>query len=110
MVVPDEASGKTPSSDSVLCSGLRSNPDQLRASGCCELVDTIRGHKLEPVLFITACLLIASSSEPEIGYQHRVHCLLFNLTLGHIDNNDGITIIDISNTKSIKYCFAFLGS
>ncbi|KAI4101025.1 MAG: hypothetical protein LQ339_005253 [Xanthoria mediterranea] len=57
---------------------------------------------------MATCLLVGSSFEPEIGYQHRVHSLAFNVTLDGIDNNDGITIIDISDTKNIKYCFAFL--
>ncbi len=64
---------------------------------------------VEPFPFIATCLLIGSSFEPEIGYHHRVHSVSFNVTLDGIDNNDGITIIDISDTKSIKYCFAFLG-
>ena len=59
--------------------------------------------------FIATCLLVGSSFEPEIGYQHRVYSLPFNVTLDGIGNNDGITIIDISDTKNIKYCFAFLG-
>ena len=64
---------------------------------------------VQPFPFIATCLLVGSSFEPEIGYQHRVHSLPFNVTLDRIDNNDGITIIDISDTKNIKYCFAFLG-
>ena len=64
---------------------------------------------VQPFPFIATCLLVGSSFEPEIGYQHRVHSLPVNVTLDGIDNNDGITIIDISDTKNIKYCFAFLG-
>lgn len=64
---------------------------------------------VEPFPFIATCLLIGSSFEPEIGYHHRVHSLSFNVTLDGIDNNHGITIIDISDTKNIKYCFAFPG-
>ena len=63
---------------------------------------------IEPFPFVATCLLVGSSFEPEIGYHHRVHSLSFNVKLNHFINNDGITIIDISDTKNIKYCFAFL--
>lgn len=62
---------------------------------------------VQPFPFIATCLLVGSSFEPEHGYQHRVHSLRFNVTLDQIDNNDGITIIDISDTTDIRYCFAF---
>ncbi|KAL8868226.1 MAG: hypothetical protein Q9174_005127, partial [Haloplaca sp. 1 TL-2023] len=63
---------------------------------------------MHPFPFIGTCLLVGSSFEAEIGYQHRVHSLPFNVTLDEIDNNDGITVIDISDLAEIKYCFMSL--
>ncbi|KAI4267736.1 MAG: hypothetical protein L6R38_008118 [Xanthoria sp. 2 TBL-2021] len=80
---------------------------ELRAA--CEKDDDFwTTDSMQPFPFIATCLLVGSSFEPEDGYQHRVHSLPFNVTLDQIDNNDGITIIDLSDTKNIRYCFAFL--
>lgn len=62
----------------------------------------------QPFPFIATSLLVASSFDPRAGHENRVHPLAFNTTLRQIDNNDGITVIDISNPTSLRYCFTFL--
>ncbi|KAL8771280.1 MAG: hypothetical protein Q9209_003185 [Squamulea sp. 1 TL-2023] len=62
----------------------------------------------QPFPFIATCLLVGSSFDPDKGYQRRVHLSAFNTTLDQIDNNDGITVIDISDPCNVKYCFVFL--
>ena len=57
--------------------------------------------------FIATCLTVGSSFEPDVGYSARVHPMAFNTTLDQVDNNDGITVIDISNLDRFRYCFAF---
>ena len=62
---------------------------------------------VQPFPFIATCLTVGSSFEPDVGYSARVHPMRFNTTLDQIDNNDGITVIDISNLDRFRYCFAF---
>ncbi|KAL8791509.1 MAG: hypothetical protein Q9213_000126 [Squamulea squamosa] len=56
----------------------------------------------QPFPCIATCLLVGSSFDPDKGYQRRVHLLAFNTTLDQIDNNDGITIIDISDPFNVN--------
>ncbi|RMZ81020.1 hypothetical protein DV738_g2526, partial [Chaetothyriales sp. CBS 135597] len=53
--------------------------------------------------FITTCLVLGASMK-----EHNVSILSITSKLNEIDNNDGLTIIDISDLRSIRYCFAFL--
>ncbi|KAL8767927.1 MAG: hypothetical protein Q9209_005715 [Squamulea sp. 1 TL-2023] len=66
------------------------------------------GNDFQPFPFVATSLLIGSSFDPCKGYQSRVHLLAFNTTPDQVDNNDGITIVDISNPKYVQYSFAFL--
>lgn len=66
-----------------------------------------RDDIFQPFPFIATCLTVGSSFDPEVGYQRRVHPLTFNTSPEQADNNDGITVIDISNLDRLRYCFAF---
>ncbi|KAI4250250.1 MAG: hypothetical protein LQ352_005404, partial [Teloschistes flavicans] len=62
----------------------------------------------QPFPFIATCLLLGCSFDPNAAYQDRVHPERFNLSLSEVDNDEGITVIDVSNPEEPKYCFAFL--
>ncbi|RMD44855.1 hypothetical protein DV735_g446, partial [Chaetothyriales sp. CBS 134920] len=53
--------------------------------------------------FITTCLVLGASLNG-----HDVSILSITSQLNEIDNNDGLTIIDVSDINSIRYCFVFL--
>ena len=55
--------------------------------------------------FITTCLMLGASFSPEDSYFHQVSPEPFNLDFDAGDNNNGITIIDISDPNDIRYCF-----
>lgn len=60
----------------------------------------------QPYPFIATCLTVGSS-DPEEGYQRRVHPMPFNTSPKQTQNDDGITVIDISDLDRLRYCFAF---
>ena len=62
----------------------------------------------QPFPFVATCLTVGSSFDPDVGYQARVHPLAFNTSLDEVDNNDGVTVVDISDADHLGYCFAFL--
>ena len=62
----------------------------------------------QPFPFIAISLSVGCSFDPVEGYQERVHLLPFNINLEQVDNNDGITVVDITDLNNPKYCFAFL--
>jgi len=62
---------------------------------------------LQPFPFIATCLTVGSSFNPEEGYQRRVHPMPFNTSPKQTQNDDGITVIDISDLDRVRYCFAF---
>ncbi|KAL8722080.1 MAG: hypothetical protein Q9225_001367 [Loekoesia sp. 1 TL-2023] len=68
-----------------------------------------RRDEFQPFPFVATCLTAGSSCDPSEGYQHRVHPLAFNITFGRVDNDDGITVIDISDPNFLRFCFTFLG-
>lgn len=68
-----------------------------------------RRDEFQPFPFVATCLTVGSSCDPSEGYQHRVRPLAFNTTLDRIDNDDGITVIDISDPNFLRFCFTFLG-
>jgi len=68
----------------------------------------LEGEKLKdflPFPFIHTCLTIGASFNPAEEYYHMVHPLPFNLDFDGGDNNDGITIIDITDPDHVRYCF-----
>jgi len=56
------------------------------------------------------CLLLGAGIDPrpDSHYQYNAIPLRTATTLAEVDNNDGITVIDISNLDAIRYCFIFL--
>lgn len=64
--------------------------------------------EFQPFPFIATCLTVGCSFDPGEGYQDRVHPLPFNVTLDRINNNDGISVMDITNPGLPRYCFSFL--
>jgi hypothetical protein len=61
----------------------------------------------QPYPFIATCLTVGSSFDPDEGYQRRVHPMPFNTSPKQTQNDDGITVIDISDLDRLRYCFAF---
>lgn len=61
-----------------------------------------------PFPFLATCLTVGSSFDPKEGYQNRVHPLAFNVSLRDIDNNEGITVIDVTDPEHLGYCFTML--
>lgn len=61
--------------------------------------------------FITTCLVVGAGLDPrpEFSYHHGVEILSITTDFQKVDNNDGLTMIDISNVDSIRYCFLQLG-
>lgn len=66
------------------------------------------GNVVAPFPFITTCLVLGASYNATEGYQCRVHSLPFNMQFDRGDNNDGITIIDVTEAQKARYCFVNL--
>ena len=63
-----------------------------------------------PFPYITTCLKLGASFEAAEGYYHSVLIEPFGMDFDGGDNNNGITIIDISQPHSPRYCFVdFIG-
>jgi hypothetical protein len=60
-----------------------------------------------PFPFITTCLLLGASFDVKPIYNSRVTLEAFNMAFNEGDNNDGITVIDITDLTHVRYCFAF---
>jgi hypothetical protein len=58
-----------------------------------------------PFPFILTCLVLGASFNEKEGYYYKVQRLPFNLPFDEGDNNDGITVLDISDLGNVKYCF-----
>jgi hypothetical protein len=58
-----------------------------------------------PFPFITTCLIAGASYNPESGTYSSVHEERFGMAYNEGDNNDGITILDITTLSNIRYCF-----
>lgn len=55
------------------------------------------------------CLIIGASFDPDTCYNYAMpHVLPFGMPFDGGDNNDGITIIDITDLRKVKHSFAFL--
>ncbi|KAI4266961.1 MAG: hypothetical protein L6R38_008455 [Xanthoria sp. 2 TBL-2021] len=69
--------------------------------------DDKNGHV--PFPFIMTCLIIGSSFNVD-GYYHGVLVERFYMAYDEGDNNNGITVFDISEPDNVRYCFVdFMG-
>ncbi|KAL2041824.1 hypothetical protein N7G274_005608 [Stereocaulon virgatum] len=57
-----------------------------------------------PFPFIATCLVLGASYSPD-GYHHQVSLESFCMAYNDGDNNNGITIFDITNLSHVQYCF-----
>jgi hypothetical protein len=60
-----------------------------------------------PFPFITTCLLLGASFDVKAVYNDRLTLEPFNMPFNGGDNNDGITVIDITDLTHVRYCFVF---
>jgi hypothetical protein len=58
-----------------------------------------------PFPFIHTCLSTASSYDEAKPFYHMVHRNPFNLAFNGGDNNDGITVLDITYLDAVRYAF-----
>ena len=58
-----------------------------------------------PFPFITTCLLLGASLDVKEGYDASVLLMPFNMPFDGGDNNDGITVVDITDLSHVRYCF-----
>ncbi|RSL58863.1 hypothetical protein CEP54_007598 [Fusarium duplospermum] len=63
-----------------------------------------------PFPFITTCLAIGASYDPKTGQVQAIHELNYDMEYDQGDNNDGITVIDITDLDHVRYCFVNFGS
>lgn len=59
--------------------------------------------------FVTTCLVIGASVDLANGMISNATPLQWNMEFDRGDNNDGVTILDISQPKSVRYCFVVFG-
>ena len=64
-------------------------------------------QRVAPFPFISAALLLGGSFDPDRGLVARVHSISFNMPFDYGGNDDGITIIDITEQAHPRYCFVF---
>jgi len=62
-----------------------------------------------PFPFINTCLLLGASFDVKAVYNSHVKLYPFDMPFNGGDNNDGITVIDITDLKHVRYCFVFFG-
>jgi hypothetical protein len=60
-----------------------------------------------PFPFITTCLFLGASFDVKAVYNHDVMLEPFDMAFDDGENNDGITVIDITNLSHVRYCFVF---
>ncbi|KAF7942648.1 uncharacterized protein EAE97_006102 [Botrytis byssoidea] len=63
-----------------------------------------------PFPFILTCLVIGAGLRAKDSYHARIHNLPFNLSFDGSDNNDGITVFDVTEVTQVRYCFVSLDS
>jgi hypothetical protein len=65
--------------------------------------------KTIPFPFAATCLVLAASFDPrpETSYYHGVAVLSTRTDFTQTDNNDGFTIVDITNLDDMRFCFLF---
>ncbi|KAK7408783.1 hypothetical protein QQX98_009027 [Neonectria punicea] len=61
-----------------------------------------------PFPFITTCLATGAAYDSEVGRVQTIHELAFNTGFNQGDNNDGITVLDITDPADVRYCFVNL--
>ncbi|KAH7175216.1 hypothetical protein EDB81DRAFT_705061 [Dactylonectria macrodidyma] len=61
-----------------------------------------------PFPFITTCLAVGAAYDLEMGQVHTIHELAFDTGFNQGDNNDGITVLDITDLTDVRYCFVTL--
>ncbi|GAM86214.1 hypothetical protein ANO11243_042260 [Dothideomycetidae sp. 11243] len=59
----------------------------------------------QPFPFIMTCLVVGASCDPDSGYCDHVSQEAFGMAFDEGDNNNGITIIDITDPAAPRYCF-----
>lgn len=64
------------------------------------------GQALVPFPMVATCLILGASFDSTDGYHHGVDIEPFGMEYNEGDNNNGITIIDISELHHVRYCFA----
>lgn len=62
-----------------------------------------------PFPFILTCLAVGVSYDSETGRAHTIHELRHDMGYDQGDNNDGITVLDITDLDNVRYCFVNLG-
>lgn len=67
--------------------------------------DRLTDKNAVPFPFILTSLAVGASLRPDEAYHAFVHALPFNLSFDGGDNNDGITVIDITDLDNPRYCF-----
>ncbi|WAO92210.1 hypothetical protein NCS54_00970600 [Fusarium falciforme] len=63
-----------------------------------------------PFPFITTCLAIGASYDSKTGQVQAIHELRYDMGYDQGDNNDGITVIDVTDLDHVRYCFVNFGS
>ncbi|KAF6232196.1 hypothetical protein HO173_009579 [Letharia columbiana] len=58
-----------------------------------------------PFPFIATCLITGASFGPDDGYYHPVLVENFYMAYDEGDNNNGITVFDITEPSNVRYCF-----
>ena len=67
-------------------------------------------QRVAPFPFISTALILGASFDTDRGQHNRVHPLEFNTPFDAVDNNDGVTIIDVTEQVHPRYCFVFFNS
>ncbi|KAJ4319809.1 hypothetical protein N0V84_006190 [Fusarium piperis] len=62
-----------------------------------------------PFPFILTCLAIGASYDPKTGQVQTIHELRHDTGYDQGDNNDGITVLDITDLDNVRYCFVNFG-
>ncbi len=66
----------------------------------------VEGKAFVPFPMIATCLILGASFDSTDGYLHGVDIEPFGMEYNEGDNNNGITIIDVSELHHVRYCFA----
>ncbi|KAG7146012.1 hypothetical protein HYQ46_005218 [Verticillium longisporum] len=61
-----------------------------------------------PFPFITTCLAVGAAYDFDLGRVDTIHELAFDTGFDQGDNNDGITVLDITDLVDVRYCFVNL--
>ena len=62
-----------------------------------------------PFPFILTCLAIGTSYDSKTGQVQAIHELQYDMGYDQGDNNDGITVLDITDLDNVRYCFVNFG-